>query len=160
MYDERAGGNPLRAARRASRSGGFTLLELLIVLFIITIVLAISTVVFMSALPSSRLSATARDLSSAIRHARALAQIKGETQTVTIDLDAKEFGIEGRGTKKISPEIGIKVTDPFTGDVHTGKYTLQAQVTGAVDSATIILWNKKKTVSVQTDPIVGAVVIK
>ncbi|MCL5024430.1 MAG: prepilin-type N-terminal cleavage/methylation domain-containing protein [Nitrospirae bacterium] len=142
------------------KNKGFTLLELLIVLFLATLMLGLSSVVFVSALPSSRLDAAAREVSATIRQARALAQIHGEPQTVTINLDSRQYGIEGRGTKKLSPELGIKVTDPFNGEVLAGEYRLQAHITGAVDGCTIVLWNRKKAVSIQTDPIVGAVVIK
>jgi len=145
---------------RISETAGFTLLEMLIVLFLATLVLGLSTVFFVSALPSSRLNATAREISATIRHARALAQITGETQTITIDLDSRQYGMEGRTMKSLSPELGVKVTDPFSGDVQTGKYYLQAHVNGAVDGGTIVLWNRTRAVSIQTDPVVGAVVIK
>ncbi len=143
-----------------SRRGGFTLFELLIVLFLSTLILSLSAVFLANTLPSTRLNATARDISATVRHARALAQIDGESKAVTIDLDSRRFGEEGRGTREIPAGVNIKVADPFYGDVFTGQYTIVAYNTGAVSGCTVVLWNKKKTLSIQTDPVVGAVVVR
>lgn len=139
---------------------GFTLLELLIVLFLATLITGLSAVFFANTLPSTKLSAAARDLSATIRHARALAQINGKSQVVVIDLDSRNYGLEGRGAKGIPPDVNIRVIDPFSGDIDKGQYNIVAYNTGAVNGCTVVLWNNKKTVSIQTDPVVGAVVIK
>jgi type II secretory pathway pseudopilin PulG len=150
-----------RISHRTLRNGeGFTLLELLIVLFLAVLMIMLSAALFANTLSSSRLNATARDLSATIRHARSLAQIHGERQTVTINLDARQYGIEGRVSKNIPPDVGIKVTDPFSGDVFTGQYHITANPAGAVNGGAIVLWNKKKALTIQPDPVVGAVVIK
>lgn len=158
--NKRTGKNPLRITGHRSRCRGFTLLELLIVIFLATLILSLSAVFFANTLPSTKLNAAARDLTATVRHARALAQINGENQAVTIDMDSRQFGMEGRGTKGIPADVSIKVTDPFYGDVYKGQYTIVAYSSGAVSGCTIVLWNKKRTVSIQTDPVVGAVVIK
>lgn len=142
------------------RRCGFTLLELVIVLFIAVLMVSLSAVLFANTLSSSRLSATARDIFSSIRQARSLAQIHSQRQTVTIDLDSRQFGIEGHALKRIPSDVNIKVNDPFSGEVHTGKYQIVAGVTGAVNGGTIVLWNRKKTVTIQMDPVLGAVVSK
>jgi general secretion pathway protein H len=139
---------------------GFTLLELIIVLFLITLILGLSTVFFANILPSSRFNATIRDITATIRYARSLAKIHGERQTITIDLDSKKYGIEGRGAKDIPSDIHIKVVDPLLGEIYNGKYKLVLDPIGGVEGGTIILWNNKRTVSIQIDPIVGSVVIK
>jgi len=139
---------------------GFTLLELLIVLFLFTLMITLSSVFFVNTLPSSRLNATAREISGTIRHARALAQIHSQRQTVTIDLDAKQYGVDGRGLRSIPSDVNIRVADTFSGDVYAGKYHIVANTTGTVNGGAIVLWNKKRTVTIHPDPIVGAVVIK
>ena len=143
-----------------SRKAGFTLLEVLIVIVLATFIAGLSAVFFANMLPSVRLAATARDISATIRYARALAQINGETQTVTIDLDSRNYGLEGRGTKTIPAEVYVMVTDPFAGDVSQGQYTIMAYTSGAMSGCTVVLWNRKKTLRIQTDPVVGVVVIK
>ncbi|MBM4140424.1 MAG: hypothetical protein FJ242_02870 [Nitrospira sp.] len=142
------------------KNNGFTLLELIIVLFLIMLILSISTVFFANTMPSNRLNATVREMSAAIKHARSLAQIDGEKQTITIDLDSKNYGIKGRMSKNIPSDITIKVIDPFSGEKLNGKYLIVFHTTGSIEGGTIVLWNNKKLVSIQLDPIVGSVIIK
>lgn len=142
------------------KTGGFTLLELMIVIFLITLILGLSTVFFAKTLFSSRLMATARDLSATIRYARSLAQVSGERQVVTIDLDSKSYGIEGRGSKNIPPDITLKVFDPLTGEVTEGKFNIAVSGLGSIDGGQVVLSYGKQSVSIQTDPIVGVVMIK
>lgn len=152
-HNERTGKNP-------SRGGGFTLLELLIVLFLATLILSLASVFFVNSLPSSRLNATAREMSATIRLAKALAQINGEQKVITIDLDSKHYGIEGGDSKSISQDVNIKVMDPFAGEILNGQYPITFYAGGGVEGGTIVLWNSKRAVSIQLDPIIGAVVIK
>ncbi len=139
---------------------GFTLLELVIVLFLITLILGLSAVFFANTLPSARLNATAREMSATVRLARSLARIHGATQTMTIDLDAKDYGIEGRPSKTIPPDLTIKIIDPFTEEVTNGKYRFVFRSIGGAEGGTIVLSNSKRSVSIQMDPIIGVVVIK
>jgi len=145
---------------RMKKNNGFTLLELIIVLFLITLILGLSTIFFANILPSNRLNATVRDISATIRQARTLTRTHGERQAVTIDLDSKKYGIEGRGVKDIPSDIYIKVIDPLSGEIYSGKYQIVLHATGSIEGGTIVLWNNKKTVSIQMDPVVGSVVIK
>ncbi len=142
------------------KNNGFTLLELIIVLFLITLILGISTIFFAIILPSNRFNATVRDISATIRQARTLTQTLGERQAITIDLDSKKYGIEGRGVKDIPSDIYIKVIDPLSGEIYSGKYQIVLHALGGIEGGTIVLWNNKKTVSIQMDPVVGSVVIK
>lgn len=141
--------------------GGFTLLELLLVLLLIGLILGFSTfLVLGTTLPSARFSATVRDLSATIREARTLARISGDSQVVSLDLDAGTFGIEGRKTRPISRDTGVLIRDPFAGEIRNGQYRIVVHASGAAGSGMIVLWSGKKTASIQTDPIVGAVTIK
>jgi general secretion pathway protein H len=140
---------------------GFTLLEVIIVLFLISLILGLSTVFFANTLPSTRLNATAREISATIRHARHLAYTNGEKQTITIDLDSRLYGIEGIAQKNIPSDIYIKVIDPLSGEIRSGKYSILFYETGGIEgSGTIVLFNNKKTIKIVLDPIVGSVVIR
>ena len=119
-----------------------------------------STIFLLNALPSNKLNATARTLSATIRQARTLAQIHNEGKTVFIDLDSRKYGIEGLGSKDIPSEISIKVTDPMSGEILKGTYEISVHSGGGIEGGTIQLWTSKKAVSIQIDPVVGAVVIK
>ncbi|MBI4654635.1 MAG: hypothetical protein HY752_06530 [Nitrospirae bacterium] len=150
----------LHPTRYTLSGAGFTFLELIIVLFLISLILGLSVVFFANILPSSRFDATARELSATIRYARALAKISGERKTITIDLDSKKYGIEGHGERGISSGIGIKVKDPLSGEISTGKYQLVFNAAGDIVGGTIVLQDKKRTSDIEIDPVVGAVVVR
>lgn len=151
--------SPLVYGKDPDRGAGFTLLELLIVLALVTLIVGIATVFFVNTLPASKLNATARDISSTIRNARILAQINQEQQVMTIDLDSNRYGIEGRGDKTIPPGIHIKVIDPFSGEIRNGAYHMRFHAYGT-GGGTVVVWNDKRSVSIQVDPITGPVVTK
>lgn len=139
---------------------GFTLLELLIVIFLISLMLGISTVYFANSLPASRFKATVREMSSVMRHARVLARSSGEDRVLLIDMDAGSYAIEGAVAKTLPRDIKVKVMDPFEGELGSGIYRLVFRPMGAMDGAGIILSGPKRSATIELDPIVGAVVVK
>jgi len=141
-------------------NSGFTLLELIIVLSLASLILGLAVIFYANTLPSSKLNATARELSATIRYAKHLAQVNGEKQSLTIDLYSRQYGIEGQRSKQVPPEISIKVMDQLSGEVYKGKYLIVFYPHGGVEGGTIVLSTTKKTVSIQLDPVVGSVVIK
>ncbi len=150
----------LSARQHSVDRHGFTLIEMMVVLFLITLMLGLSAVFFANTLPSHKLNATARELSATIRRARALSQIDGARQTLTINLDAKTYGIEGLGYKSIDPDITIKLLDPYAGESRKGTYHMIFQPAGGIQGETIILGTLKKEIRIELDPVVGSVVIK
>jgi general secretion pathway protein H len=143
-----------------NKDKGFTLLELIIVMFLIGLMLSLASVFFANTLPSSKFNATAREIAATIRHARTLAQLKGERQIITIDMDEHKYGIDGLGVKHLPDGVSVKVIDPRAGEIETGKYQLGFPPTGGIEGGTIILWSSKKTATIEIDPIVGSSVIK
>ncbi|MGD0280860.1 MAG: prepilin-type N-terminal cleavage/methylation domain-containing protein [Dissulfurispiraceae bacterium] len=139
---------------------GFTLLEIMIVLFLITLVMGLSAVFFANALPSHKLNASVREMSSTIRRAHMLAQVSGSRQTLSIDLDARTYGIDGRGYKSFDPDITVRVLDPLTGESRTGIHSLIFQASGGIQGETIILGARKREVKIEVDPVVGSVIVK
>jgi type II secretory pathway pseudopilin PulG len=144
----------------AHREKGFVLLELMVVLFLITLVLGISTVFFANSLPSGKFHATVREMSSALRQARSLAQIHHERQLVTIDLDAKTYGLENRGSRMIPSGISVKIIDPVRGELLDGTYQFIMHPSGGIEGGTVILWDARRKASIQVDPVVGTMVIQ
>ncbi len=152
--------NSSRVTRYALSSDGFTFLELLIVLILVTLMLGLSAVLFGNTLSSSRLDAAARDISATIRHAKSLAQMNGEKQTVLISIDSRHYGREGGGTKALPKGVQIMAIDPFSGEVRQGEYRITFQPYAGVEGGTVVVWNSKRSVSIQLDPVVGTVMIK
>ena len=148
--------------RRIGRSGvkGFTLLEIIIVMTLIVVVLGLTTLFFGNALPGARLNAAARELSAMMRYAKMLAQNNGEPQAVLINLDTGRYEIQGVQARNIPDGISIRVTDPVAGEVNRGNYAVLFHESGIVEGGTITLWNAKKSLNIELDPIVGSVILK
>ena len=142
------------------REKGFTLLEIIIVITLVVLILSFTTLFFGNALPGARLNSAARELSAMMRYAKILAQNNGEPQTVLINLDTGRYGIEGIQTKNIPEGINIRVTDSVTGEVSRGNYAVLFHESGIAEGGTITLWNAKRTLNIEVDPIVGSVILK
>lgn len=139
-------------------STGFTLLELIVVMLLITLILALSTAFLANTLPSSKFKAVVREMTATIRQASRLAQSEGKTQTIVINFDEGVYGIEGREKKEIPQGTNIKVLDTLSGEIFSGEYKLIFYDTGAAEGGTLVFWNEKKMVNINLDPVMGAVI--
>ena len=139
---------------------GFTLLELIVVMLLISLILAFSTVFFAGSLPSSRFKATARGMVASIKHARTLALSTGVRQTVTLDLDARKYGIDGQSMKTIPSGVNIKVIDDTSGEISRGHYQLLFHASGSVEGGNIVMWDDKRSGSISLDPVEGALIAR
>jgi prepilin-type N-terminal cleavage/methylation domain-containing protein len=142
------------------REKGFTLLEIIVVITLVVLILGFTTLFFGNALPGAKLNSAARELSAMIRYAKILAQNNGEPQTVLINLDTGRYGIEGVQTRNIPEGINIRVTDPVAGEISRGNYAVLFHESGIMEGGTISLWNTKRTLNIELDPIVGSVILK
>jgi type II secretory pathway pseudopilin PulG len=139
---------------------GFTLLEIILVLFFMALILGLSAINFVNRLPSVKLNATTREFAATIKHAWSIAKISNERQVVTIDLDSKTYGIDGLSEKNIPPDISVIIADSLSGEICHGKYRLVFQAVGGTECSRIVLWEGKRKQSIQMDPIIGAIVVK
>ena len=139
-------------------SGGFTLLELIIVMLLASLMLGLGGVFVASTLPSARLASTARDISAAIRQTRLLAQNRGMDQALVFDLDRRLYGIDGVGVRKLPGEIALGVVDPYSSViVRNGRYSMNFSSTGGIEGGVVVLSYKKRAIYIETDPVVGVV---
>lgn len=83
---------------------GFTLLELVIVLFITVLGFSVIGFNLSSGNEASKLKAAARDLASALRYARGQALISHQEVTVTIDLANNTYTVNQRDKVYVMPE--------------------------------------------------------
>jgi general secretion pathway protein H len=139
---------------------GFTLLEVIIVLLLSLLILGLVMVSFSGLLSSAKLQATTREFSTTLRQARDLAKIHGEEQGWTIDLDSREYGIEGRKVRKIPSNLELKIVDSINGEIQSGQYRLVFEPNGGMQGATFQLTDKKKSFAIELDPLLGAVVTR
>ncbi|MBM4314202.1 MAG: hypothetical protein FJ122_09825 [Deltaproteobacteria bacterium] len=143
---------------RLGATGGFTLLELMLVLFLAMLMLGMGVIAMMNRLPAARLDATAREMSALIRQARTLARIHMVKQTLIVDMDARHFGIEGRISRQIPEEVRLKIDDPLTGDVDKGIYRLGFSPFGGIDGGVIRLTTERRSITITPDPVMGFVI--
>lgn len=139
---------------------GFTLLEIIIVLSLVTLILGLSAVFFTGFLPASRMDATARELAGTIRQARSLARLNSERRTVIIDLDYRTYGMEGQGQKAFPADTRISVLNPVADEIEHGKYPLVFNPSGGIEGGTILLSLGKKVIRIELDPITGAMLLR
>jgi len=135
---------------------GFTLMELLMVVFLITIILSLSAFFFAGFLPASQFNATGREISAALQRTRSLARLNMQSQSFTIDLDNRSYESSGTSVKYIPAGISIKVIDPFSGEISHGKHSIIFNPTGSMAGGTIILSQKKRLLYIELDPVTGA----
>jgi len=93
-----------------SKQLGFTLLELIVVLFIVVLGFAAIGISISSGNDSTELKAAARDIVSALRYARGEALISHEETTVAFDLENNTYTISNRDkTYSIADTISLTV---------------------------------------------------
>lgn len=136
---------------------GFTMIELLVVIFIMTLAMGLTATVFTRSLPSSRLDASVRELVAAFKQSRAQAISQGERRVLVVQLDERRYGLEGKTPKQWPDDVSVTVADPLVGDVIRGEYRFVFHPTGASEGGTVVLSAGKKRIQVDIDPVVGAV---
>ena len=99
----------LRLAPWAYGMSGFTLLELVVVLFIVVLGFSVLGINLSSRDDSTELKVAARDIVSALRYARGQALISHRETTLTLDLTSNTYTLSSRG-KVYSIPKAIKVT--------------------------------------------------
>lgn len=142
-------------------SRGFTFIEILIVLFLMSLIVGITTVFFANTLPAAKHKAAARELAATIKYARHLAFMKNEKQVITIDLDTRNYSIKGRETRSIAPEISVTVyeNEINSNPIRQGKYIISYDPTEGSDWSAIELARGKKVITLESDPITTASII-
>jgi general secretion pathway protein H len=141
-------------------SRGFTFIEIMVVIFLMSLIVGITTIFFANTLPSAKHKAAARELAATIKYARYLAFAKNEKQIIDIDLDAKKYFIEGREIKSIPSEISLTVheNNVNANPVRQGKYIISYDTTGGSDWGSIELARGEKIITINSDPIMVAVI--
>ncbi|HET7728655.1 MAG TPA: GspH/FimT family pseudopilin [Usitatibacter sp.] len=104
--------------RRAQSA--FTLLEVIVVLVIAASAYALMAGTLFRSASSGDLKAAARSLASGLRQAQTTAMITKRDALMTVDLEAREYRVEGDAqVRRVSEKIDLKL------------FTAQAEVSGA-----------------------------
>lgn len=86
-----------------ARQGGFTLLEILVVLVLLSMTYALVPPLFATGGSTTELKAGARQVAAGLRKARSLAIARREETTLTLDVEARNFFLSGDGVRRKLP---------------------------------------------------------
>lgn len=104
----KAQGSRFKAKKRdylpLSRVGGFTLLELVVVLFIVVLGFSVVGINLSSGNEPTEIKAAARDIVSALRYARGQALMSHQETTLALDLAENNYTVSGRDRVYIIPK--------------------------------------------------------
>jgi len=139
---------------------GFTLIEILVVLILISLILGMSVVYFAGTLPKARQRAAAGEIVSAIKYTRSLAVLKNERQMLIFDLDAGHYGIVGRASKEIPNEMRLIIieSDINADPVSRGRYSLYYDSAGTNNWEQISLIRGDRIIRIKADPVFAAMI--
>jgi general secretion pathway protein H len=91
-------------------SAGFTLLEMLVVIAILTLATAVAMPILARPSDGVRLQATARDLINALRLTREMAIARNAEIVLTIDVDKRTFASAAVRVQSFGPDIAAALT--------------------------------------------------
>ena len=149
---------------RTSRAGiysnsGFTLLELVVVLFLLSLVMAIVFPSF-AGLGEGRLKSEAKEMASVMRYLNDTAEARKETFSIKFDLDKNIVswrGPEGEKAKKFEDITGV--TTQSDGTVSTGELTFFFDSLGARENLSVHMGRGDRNMTITLNYLSGRVKI-
>ena len=143
---------------------GFTLLELMVVLVLVTFAVGLVGVNFASRLASFKIRSAAREISATIKYAKSYAQLKDTEQTIVVDLDERKYWLEGDRNKSAQMQEDVRMTVGLPGEAYheEGKWEIHFFAEGGISSdiEAIVLSNESLSFRIELDPIVGSTVVQ
>ncbi|MGI9333754.1 MAG: GspH/FimT family pseudopilin [Gammaproteobacteria bacterium] len=146
-----------RCWRTTRASGGFTLLELMVVLAILAMTAAFVVPAITSG-SSTELTAGARSLVSALRHAREQAITSGRSNAVTIDVDRRAFTSgPGNRTRNFGDKVKVSLFTARSERLGEGQGAIRFFPDGSSTGGRVTLTLQKLEVAVDVDWLTGRV---
>ncbi|OGW36719.1 MAG: hypothetical protein A2Y97_01400 [Nitrospirae bacterium RBG_13_39_12] len=142
-----------------SSKRGFTLLELIVVLFVISLVMAIVLPSF-SGFGERNLKSEAREMASILRYMNDSAISRKETFFIRFDLDERMVhwkGPDGEKAKRFDNITGI--TAQSTGKVSKGEITFFFEPVGIQENLSVYMVSSNKEMSICLNHLSGRVKI-
>jgi general secretion pathway protein H len=149
----------LTAPGKTSRRGGFSLLELILVIAVLSMLAAVVIPSLPGALESARLRGCAGEVRATLTLARTLAVSESRGRSVSFDLDSGEYGVDGDARKWLLPD-GILLAAVRLGDAaaERGVVRIRFRPDGSADEAQIAISSSGGgTIRVDVDPLTGMV---
>lgn len=141
----------------AGNSGGFTLLELLVVLLIASLVVGLIPPLFSAAVPGAQLKGAARDLASALRETRNLAVTHNREMDVLLNLESSEYSTNGY-TETLPKGITLGIRSPASGArLYPAQQRVRFYPDGSATAARITLSRDGQVYELALDWLIGRV---
>ena len=147
------------AERVIGPQGGFTLLEMTVVLCILALCLGVAIPKFQSGTGPAGLRTMARSVASELRLARSTAIGKASTARFVLDIPQHRFGIDGQAGHPIPNDIKLAVTTADTEVNPNGVATLSFFPDGSSIGGKITLQAKSGRYEVAINWLTGGVQI-
>lgn len=139
---------------------GFTLVELLAVLAILSIAVAMFSVRGQQGFGTSRFRALSTDTASALREARSRAINTASDTLLLVDLEGRQLkGPDGRTLVRVPPEVKLSVESAASQSSGNGKAGIRFFRDGSSTGGTIRLGWNGQTISINVNWLTGNVAI-
>jgi prepilin-type N-terminal cleavage/methylation domain-containing protein len=139
---------------------GFTFLELIVALFIISLVMAVVFPSF-AVFGDNKLKSEAREMASVLRYMNDSAASRKETYSITFDLNKNIVSWKGPdGEKKKKFEDMTGVTTQSNGRVSSGELTVFFSPLGIQENLSVHMARGDKTLTITLNYLSGKVKIK
>ena len=151
--------SPERLRARYRRMGGFTLLELMVVIFIISVVLALALPTF-TGMGENKLLSDAKRIASILRYLNDSALSTKESLTLKVDFKDKVIaynGPEGEKSERFDSLSGVELQS--RGMVTEGELIVFFSPLGAQENITMHLGDEGSRISVALNSMNGRVKI-
>jgi general secretion pathway protein H len=99
-----------RHGKPAGRAGGFTLVEVLVVMVIIALVLGLVATSLSRSISGAEARQSARNLVAALRYTRTQAILRKSEQVFTVDLEARAYQAPGRERVVLPEGVELQLT--------------------------------------------------
>lgn len=144
--------------RRRSAAGGFTLIEILVVLLLLGITLTVVPPLFSGGFGSAEVRRDARALVGNLRHLRATA-IAGQTsRALTLDVETRAYRLDGRtDTVAIDPETHLELITARSEMLEDGVGQIRFFPDGGATGGQVILTRAGRRLVVDVDWVTGRV---
>ena len=101
---------PTRSPASPGKPGGFTLVELMVVLVIVGLLLTLAPVAFQSAVPSLQVKSAAQELAAVMRATRSRAIKENREHVVQVDVEGRRYrGGRADQEEVLDPDIALSL---------------------------------------------------
>jgi general secretion pathway protein H len=139
------------------RQGGFTLLEMIVVLVLVAALFAFAASMMSRRLPGQQLRIAAKEVAAQLRYTRAQAIASGKPQLFTFDANTHEWHAGSRHHGKLPKDIKVVATGARNESQHAGEAAVRFFPEGAATGGRFVLSQGKAAWQVDVQWLTGEV---